>query len=277
MKTVMKRKDPMRFAYIKPVECYMDKPGREKILQSLDKYNMPVIRMDVTEHHSFIYHPEMTFRRNNQTLYAILEIVSVIMVILGIVSHFVIDDMPTIAMTVVAAMLFASSRAGLFTRLIIAENVIQVPYLFKRISIARQHHADIIPSDEKTVAKCNKVASHDNLHSYRSPDSYISTQVEHHGDKLSIPVMIIHAMNIAIRTGQWAETDKIIGACCELDDQRRRYKPDTSLIETLETGIRDTYVTMMNMYEDSIRITEMMESTAAQSHEDYWKFVFGQQ
>lgn len=286
VKNISKDSTLKQFSYAPTSNTVMKRKHKTQHVEVIDKSNLPLVETSEDRMHSHIFFPGMEWSIKGKKR-IIAGMVVTTMLAIGMVIGSQFSETLSGAM-ILGVIMFAVTMFVLSVDLsgsdVICKNTIKVPFL---ISNAPQQY-ECIPSDESTVAKACEAVAGAGLDAYTT---YSGKQCSvTHGAlvSLSIPAMTIHAVNASIRTGEWEKTDKLIGACNELIEQRKAGSAtgNESLVAMLEQGITDTYmeiVTEPGLEEDHqakqfIEEINRKEQQDAQlkEKEDHWKSVLGQ-
>lgn len=249
---------------------------KKEIETQLFDNNIPaVVSHGQSDQFAYIFHPHITSRRRNLHIYKRSDIVSSTVLVLSIIGG-IFSNLFILFLGICVAMgivVYSSYKAGLFDEEFAIDNVIELPYAVKRFPM---NDLGTIDCDEKTVKWCKQAAAYADLDVYKVMGHVNVSRIKHRSRALSLPAMVIAAINISADTGSWWQADKLIGAICEYGHQQRRLNTDDALLDTLRTGIVDTYTNMLDGYVKATQEKNRPIGDSVKSQKDYWEFAFEQ-
>lgn len=126
--------------------------------------------------------------------------------------------------------------------------------------------------EKELITTINSIAVRNNLEGYcNSLDDKKKVQAPlHSGNKILIQSIIIHSINFSLKTGEWEQTDKIIGACCELEKTS-----SISLRNTLYQGIVLNYWLIINSPQLSEEYSYSMDEIENINDIKRWEEILG--
>lgn len=269
------RDDAYSFSYVTPVSVAVSMEEKKEIETQLFDNNIPaVVSHGQSDQFAYIFHPHITSRRRNLHIYKQASIASVVVMIISLLGgifispHFLFQGICGIVV-----ILMYIYKAGLFDEGFAIDNVIELPYAVERFPM---NDLGTIDCDEKTVKWCKQAAAYADLDVYKVVGHVDVSRIKHSSRALSLPAMVIAAINISADTGSWWQADKLIGAICEYGHQQRRLNTDDALLDTLRKGIVQTYTGMLDGYVKATQEKNRPIGDSVKSQKDYWEFVFEQ-